>query len=337
LRLNSRITLAAVALLVGAAALGGAELLLRALGRTPWAEVRFHPDMPLMHEPDPELGWRNKEGSYVFGNPPIHMSFGADHTRTTASAPGQPRPTVMVLGDSFVQGWAVSDEETFAWRLQERFPRVRFLNFGCSGYGATQALLALKRYLAEAPSAPVGVLLGFSDFYDGRSVAAAAWLRTLAQLAYRGHVNLPYATVDGAGALELHAPIRYPAWPLQRRSALVTAAEEQWAKATAFRRTQQAGAVTQALLLEIDRVTRAHGSTLAVALLSQMLPNGNAPYAAALQNADVPVIDCANPSVWSPAMQVPVYGHPNGAVNAFWAACIADSLPRILPALVGGE
>ena len=95
-----------------------------------------------MHEPDPELGWRNKEGRYVFGNPPIHMSFGADHARATAPAPVTAGPTILVLGDSFVQGWAVSDEETFVWRLQQQFPRVRFVNLGSSGYGVTQPLLA---------------------------------------------------------------------------------------------------------------------------------------------------------------------------------------------------
>ena len=55
----------------------------------------------------------------------------------------------MVLGCSFVQGWALSDEETFAWKLQERFVRARVLNFGTAGYGTTQSLLALERYLEE--------------------------------------------------------------------------------------------------------------------------------------------------------------------------------------------
>ena len=77
-----------------------------------------------MHEPDPDLGWRSKEGRYVFGTTPIRMTFWPDHTRATAAAPVRADAAVVVLGCSFVQGWALSDEETFAWKLQERFARA---------------------------------------------------------------------------------------------------------------------------------------------------------------------------------------------------------------------
>jgi hypothetical protein len=178
-----------------------AEIALRSSGHKPWKELDGLLDMPTMHEPDPDLGWRSKEGRYVFGTTPIHMTFWPDHTRATAAAPVRADAAVVVLGCSFVQGWALSDEETFAWKLQERFTRARVHNFGTAGYGTTQSLLALERYIEErkrkhgaaAAKGPLIVVYGFSDFHAGRSIAEASWLRSLAR-GSRGLGATPYAT-----------------------------------------------------------------------------------------------------------------------------------------------
>jgi hypothetical protein len=61
-----------------------AEIALRSSGHKPWKEVdEASWIFPRMHEPDPDLGWRSKEGRYVFGTTPIHMTFWWDHTRAT--------------------------------------------------------------------------------------------------------------------------------------------------------------------------------------------------------------------------------------------------------------
>ena len=214
-RPRHRLVFATLALGMGMlAALVIAEIALRSSGHEPWKELDWHLGMPRMHEPDPDLGWRNKEGRYVFGTAPIHMTFWPDHTRATAAAPVRADAAVVVLGCSFVQGWALSDEETFAWKLQERFSRARVLNFGTAGYGTTQSLLTLERYLEErkrthgaaAAKGPLIVVYGFSDFHASRSIAEASWLKALAQLASRGQGATPYATLGGDGELQLHPP-----------------------------------------------------------------------------------------------------------------------------------
>jgi hypothetical protein len=324
---------AALALAFGAtAALIAAEIVLRQLGRGPWKETVYASDMPLMHEPDAELGWRNAPGNHVFGSPPIEMTFWPDHTRATAPQPVDARPAAIVIGDSFVQGWAVSDAETFAWKLQERFPHLAVRNLGCAGYGTTQSLLALKRQLTEGGDKPALVVYGFSDFHDGRNVAAASWLRNLALLAARGHVATPYATLGNDGALEIHAPARYPAWPLHRELATVALLEERWAELAAMKRTAEKTAVTENLLLELDYVVQQHGATLLVALLSELERDGLVPYRSLLGARGIATAECVHPGVWSPAMQVPVYGHPDARINAFWAKCIGDALAAFGPA-----
>src|SRR5262245_8646638 len=84
--------------------------------------------LPVLQEPDAVLGWRNKQGSVTWpgqgedGGKDIRMTFWADGLRATAPAPELDRPHIVVLGCSYTQGWAVSDEETYAWRLQSEFP-----------------------------------------------------------------------------------------------------------------------------------------------------------------------------------------------------------------------
>jgi hypothetical protein len=333
---------AALALGLGiVVALGGTEVALRATGHGPWQDLDLDLGMPRMHEPDPVLGWRNQEGRYVFGAPPIHMTFWPDHTRATAPVPVESDATIVVLGCSFVQGWALSDEHTFAWKLQERFPKARVLNFGTAGYGTTQSLLALQGYLDAPPrseggsksSAPLIVVYGFSDFHADRNIASVPWIRGLAQLASRGHVATPYASLGHDGALELHPPTRYPAWWLHRQLATVALLEERWAQLQARERTTQATAATEKLLIELDRVVRAHHGTLLVALLSQFQRNGIQPFRTSLQTHGIATAECLDPGAFAKAMQVPVYGHPNATINTHWASCIERVLAQMAPDL----
>jgi hypothetical protein len=343
-RPRHRLAFATVAVGMGMlAALVIAEIALRSSGHEPWKDLHGHLDMPRMHEPDPALGWRSKEGRYVFGTTPIYMTFWPDHARATAPAPVRADAAIVVLGCSFVQGWALSDEETFAWKLQERFARTRVLNFGTAGYGTTQSLLALERYLEEherthgaaAARGPLIVVYGFSDFHASRSIAEALWLKTLAQ-GSGGLGATPYATLGGDGELQLHPPKTYPAWWLHRHLATVATLEGVWASFDAMKRTSQANAVTQKLLLELDSVVRQSGGRLLVALLSQFGPRTMAPFRALLAEHGIPTAECVHQGVWAKEMQVPVYGHPNAEINAYWAGCIAQAISDMAPELARG-
>ena len=131
-----------------------------AIARTALAVRQIRPPLddglPVLQEPDEVLGWRNKAGSVVWpgrgedGGKDIRMTFWADGLRATAPAPELDRPHVVVIGCSYTQGWAVTDEETYPWRLQAEFPSHAFLNYGTAGYGTYQSLLALERYFAAA-------------------------------------------------------------------------------------------------------------------------------------------------------------------------------------------
>jgi hypothetical protein len=76
------------------------------------------------------------------------------------------RAEVALLGDSFVEGWYVTDKEATASVLQAELAKP-VANLGVAGYGTMQELIVLKR---EAPRLRPSVVVWFffegNDFYD---------------------------------------------------------------------------------------------------------------------------------------------------------------------------
>jgi hypothetical protein len=312
--------------------LAGAEILLRASGRGPWHPLFIDPEQPVIYQPDSELGWRHKEGEYRFPpfspfGPAVHMHFMSDGSRSTGGRPGAGDGSIAIVGGSFTEGFAISDHQTFAWKLQERFPSLRVRNYGHGGYGTYQSLLLLEEILSQRP-APSMALYGFYEGHEIRNVATADWLRMLSMMLRRHtSVSMPYATLGDDGVIVRHRPESYPLWPLREYSAVITFVQHGYARWAARRRTAQRAAVTEQLLLEMKRSCEANGTDLVVIFLFMNSQN-RARYSALLTNHDVAFVDCAQPLL--PAYQVPVDGHPNERLNAVWADCVAKAIgPRL--------
>jgi hypothetical protein len=308
--------------------LGGAEILLRATGHGPWEPIFLDPAQPVIYQPDPVLGWRHKEGEYRFPafsprGRGARMRFEADGSRATGAAPGPGDGTIAIVGGSFTEGFAIDDDETFAWKLQERFPSLRVRNYGHGGYGTYQSLLLLEQLLAKRPT-PVMALYGFYEGHEIRNVASADWLEMLSRTARRhSTISVPYATLARDGSIVRHRPEPYPLWPLYRSSAAITFLQSRYAQLLTRRRTAEREAVTERLLLEMQRACEASGTELLVTFLYLNSEN-KARYSELLASHDVAFADCARPLL--PAYQVPVDGHPNEKLNEIWARCIADAI-----------
>jgi hypothetical protein len=107
------------------------------------------------YAPDPALGWIRKPSSQ-------HTFDHGTTTRTDASGsrivPGASGPTyIQTYGDSFTEGLEVEDGRTWQAFLA-RATGTSILNFGVSGYGPDQALLALEANLERGLRTPVVVL-----------------------------------------------------------------------------------------------------------------------------------------------------------------------------------
>src|SRR5437867_12792439 len=100
-------------------------------------------------------------------------------------------------------GWAVNDEETWAWRLQELEPQVRITNRGVVGYGTYHALLTLEEQL-RAGNRPAAVIYGYYFGHDERNVASEAQLRGIAMYSLDGMARTPFCTEGPDGTLVRH-------------------------------------------------------------------------------------------------------------------------------------
>jgi hypothetical protein len=308
--------------------LAGAEILLRASGREPWQPLFIDPAQPVIYRPDPVLGWKHTEGEYRFPafsplGKGVRMRFEPDGSRSTGARSGTGDGTIAIVGGSFTEGFAIADHETFAWKLQERFPSMRVRNYGHGGYGTYQSLLLLEQVLSQRP-APVMMLYGFYEGHEIRNVATADWLEMLSMMARRhSTISVPYAALGDDGVIVRHRPASYPLWPLHQHSATITFLQHGYARLAARRRTSQRAAVTEQLLLQMQSASEASGTDFVVVFLFMNAEN-KARYSELLRSHDVAFADCARPLL--PAFQVPADGHPNEKLNAVWADCIAEAI-----------
>jgi hypothetical protein len=119
------------------------------------------------------------------------LSTGAHGERLSQphSAPelSQGRPTVLLLGDSFIFGSGLPDSLSFGWQLQASLPDRRIVNYAGGGFGTIHQVLLLRDARGQGRLIPASlahalrggdVLLGYADFYQLRNVAAPSRLRT---------------------------------------------------------------------------------------------------------------------------------------------------------------
>jgi len=318
-----------VALLLGLAmAITLSEALLRTLGYRPWTYRSTDANEPTMHEPDSILGWRNKTGSYIVppydpSGEPIQITFVDNGRRVTGPELNvQSGGQFVVLGDSFTQGWAISDRDTYAWKLRQRLPFLEVLNYGTAGYSSYQCLLVLERELPVLTH-PKFVLYGFTDSQEARSVAPGWWLRQLTEFSKRGHVDVPFASLDGNKRLIGHAPERYLSLPLRDSLASIALIERAYMEVKTKSRFLQRRSVTEQILLQMNRVSKEHNASFAVVWLS-VNPRMREHYVNFLGDYGIQCIDCDY--TITDEMRVPGEGHPNGTMNTLWAECILKAL-----------
>lgn len=301
------------------------ELLLRLTGNGPWTYDVRRPNAPTIHDRDPVFGWRNREGSYVFSpyaesGEKFHMTFLPGGRRAAGSGESAAKDAILLVGGSYMQGWAISDHDTCAWKLQQKYPSLNVLNYGTDGYGTYQSLLVLERELPLLPS-PLLVLYGFMEHHETRNVAPARWLRSLSEFSGTEDVYIPYVTLDLQKSLVRHPPERYMVTPWRESLALMNHLGKKYATLLTKDRDAQKSEVTEKILLEMNRLSEARGARFAVVLFSASEKTRDH-YMRYLTARDIIVIDCIYPD--SPDMTVPGEGHPNGRKNSLWAECISS-------------
>ncbi|MBF0418655.1 MAG: hypothetical protein HQL78_00650 [Magnetococcales bacterium] len=331
---KKRLLFSLVTLLVsmGLFVLGG-EFLLRHLGYWPVNVKSFQTldlNEPTLMVFDPDTGWRNKPGHHVLPpytpqGQPIAIHILENGARDTGPAPARPEGTLLLVGCSYLFGWALSDHQTLGWKLQEKYPRLQVFNHATSGFGTLQSLILLEQILPKLPP-PVHVIYGIIEHHQVRNVAPASWMAHLESFTKRGTVFLPYVTLDGSGTLVRHSPERYLHLPLRQTLSLARFVESLAMELITWRRSRQGEEGTRELIKQMADFTSGHKASFHVLLL-EGLPNFREKLLGFLKSSQIASLNCPVPDPKDDRWRVAGEGHPNEAANDLWLNCIQASSP----------
>lgn len=298
-----------------------AESVARFAGYRPWPSWEgLVGDNQRLHRLDPIRGWEKAPGSFPRKNSDreLTVTHWPNDSRATAENRKASDRRIVLLGGSFTYGFGLSDSETFAWLLQEDAPDIEWLNLATKGYGTYQSLLTLERYFVAEKVSPLLVIYGFNWFHERRNVAADPWQYGMAASSPSVRLPMPYVVLGPEAQLERRVHI-YPDWPLKRASAAVALAERAYNRLQISSRAERAPTVMRALLLEMDRLTRDHGSRLLIMVLGPRYD-----YFEFFEQAQLTFVNCKPPN-YSSEMTLPD-GHPSPARNRHYAECLGSRL-----------
>lgn len=112
---------------------------------------------------DPSKGWMSKPNLRdvkAFNDKILNInSKGLRGKKDFSYSKTKDKLRILILGDSFTFGDEVSDDETYAYYLQEMLPHTEVINMGVHGYGHDQMLILFKE--EGIKYRPDIVLLGF--------------------------------------------------------------------------------------------------------------------------------------------------------------------------------
>lgn len=164
-----------------------------------WAAARHDPEERHTIRYDSELGFEPIPDSLgKAGGPP--MSYSAQGFRNqNVGAPPATGPLILVLGDSYTEGWMVRDDESWPAHL-ERDTGRRVLNAAVSGYGLDQIVLRAERLVPRLK--PPTIVLAFIGSDIERTT-----------LSFREFKHKPYFVPAGEGLELRNAPV--PTTPIE--------------------------------------------------------------------------------------------------------------------------
>ena len=293
-----------------------AEGMLWVLGYPSWRDTQAFPADQF--EPDRELGWKNRSGAFdVIGGTNVRLRYTnwSEGRRATAQIDSSdPRPRAVFVGDSYMFGYGLNDQDTFAWRYQERHPDVQVSNYGTPGYGTYQSYLAMKRALTR-PAAAAFYL--FNGFHEERNVADPSCTR-VAKRAENG-TFFPYAVLD-AGQIQGRRSDGEQIWTLSRTLRTVAMGEEYYEMAKAWSRVHDKRAVTEALLAGMNQAAEGAGAKFTL-ILFDFRPKDRKTYREFLNSRGIAFLDCDYPELNDKRMRQ-ADGHPDRKLNELLAQWI---------------
>jgi hypothetical protein len=271
--------------------------------------------------PDPVLGWRNNPGVHP-ADEGAHepMTILADGSRATGTPAGA-GTTVLIVGCSFAEGYGVRDDETFAWKLQQRFPQLRIRDFGVPGYGTYQSLVLLREAMARQGIQPALVIYGFLPFHADRNVLTSSMLEAFR--VFGGERFSPPHVEVRDGKLEAFPPFVVPAWPLEEQSALIALLHQTELRVRLANREKQRAEATSLLLAQMNQLVEGAHGRLLVATLWDGGPDPETYHrvTADMRRAGIAQLNVTYAGAETRPEKILVggTGHPGAIIHSWWA------------------
>ena len=213
-------------------------------------------------------------------------------------------------------GHALDDDETMAWKIQQRFPRMDIRNLGVSGYGTLQALIMLENELKKG-NKPKCVIYGAFQHHELRNVAQGDWLMEL------GEKKVPYLILINDSTFERKGLIGMHSLQLTDRLASAYLAERTLNRFLSYKRVKDSKKLFSLIIQEMQRTCSEYQVSFYVVPLSYPQDEMN-DLVTFLKDKGIKYIDC-NVSL-SPDNIIKDDGHPGESVNDIWVERIAKRL-----------
>ena len=302
------------------------EICLRILGFEPWQNIKYDLNEPITNQYDSKIGWRPKQGNYIF--PPFsedgkftNFTILEDGSRLTGKVKKKSLEKVLFIGGSFTQGWAVDDQETFPWFLQEKLKDYNVKNYGVGGYGTYQSFLLLEEILKKNNDIKM-IVYSYINAHRSRNIGDASWLSNLNKFSKRGHLSLPYADLDMKGNLIKNSPVEYIKLPFREYSSLVTRLEKKIMRIKFYSKYNNKTEVLKKIIIEMKNLSRKNGSKFFFINLDSDRKYFSS-YKIFLKKNKIKFADCGFSNI-SDDYRVKNDGHPNGKLHKIYAECIYD-------------
>ncbi len=150
------------------------RLLFRGLVETVMSEERN-----LTYGFDSVLGWLPEKNSrnILHISQEITVQHNSRGFRDKEHSPLKATPRILFLGDSFVWGYDVAQEERFTEKLQRKLPGMEVVNLGVSGYGTDQEWLLLQEEYGYYQPDIVCLMVSSNDRRDNSSNSAYGYCK----------------------------------------------------------------------------------------------------------------------------------------------------------------
>lgn len=328
------------ALFVGASALIVAVVLafvsegvLRLVGVKPWnatkKTTRVEPGGRLF-EANPTLGYTHIPGAYTvtladgysFHVTNLPNTLRVTHPIETYDSTSN-QDGIWIFGCSFTYGWAINDDDTYAWLLQKDFPDYDVVNFGCSGYGTLHSLIQFREALATHKP-PRVVVLAYASFHDARNTFLRKRRKNVAPWNSLGPLVQPYASLDHDGKLVIKmADVEYREFPLMRHSSLAHFIEMTYNNFEAVRTPSRR--ITEAIIGEMLALCKANDIPMVFAFI-----DGKPYMMDYARKLGLPTVDMSVDMKVPENTNTPHDGHPSALAHRHYAETLEPVLRAAL-------